>query len=333
MATIKDVAARAGVSVTLVSRYINQKKGVGEDSARRIQSAIDDLHYKPNALARSLVQGETHTIAVLMDHLCSPRLFPFIQGVEEVAFSAGYTPIFLSASGNAARKSRIFAEYSSRGLVDGMILYGDLDATPESRENYVNNTMPLACVDCAAEHLAGDTIRFDSSQGAYQLARHLLRDRRWVCLFIAEPDSADTRSRISGYGRAVKEISDEDHMHIVNSGWTEEEGYQTMMRLLNKGICPEAVMATNDACAYGVMKALTERGKRIPEDVAVTGFGGDGVQSVDTRLPALTTVQQPMKDIGKEAAKMLILRIAQPGLPLENRFFSSQLVLRRSSHL
>jgi len=333
MATIKDVAARAGVSVTLVSRYINQKKGVGPESAKRIQDAIDDLHYQPNALARSLVQGETKTIAVLLDHLCSPRLFPFIQGIEEVAFTAGYTPVFLSGAGDPKRKAQIFSEYSSQGLVDGMILYGDLAVDEKNTQSIFNRNLPIACVDCQTEQISGDAIRIDSAQGAYQLARHLLRDHRWVCLFTAEKDSADTKSRITGYGRAVKEISDEDHMHMVDSGWTEEDGYQTMTRLLNKNICPEAVMATSDACAYGVMKALVERGKRIPEDVAVTGFGGEGVTTVDTRLPALTTVQQPMKEIGREAAKMLILRIAQPGLPLEKRYFSSQLVLRRSSRL
>jgi len=333
MATIKDVAARAGVSVTLVSRYINQKKGVGPDSAKRIQDAIDDLHYKPNALARSLVQGETHTIAVLMDDLCSPRLFPFIQGIEEVAFPAGYTPVFLSGGGNIKRKSSIYAGYSSQGIVDGMILYGDLDVTEGTNKDTFTANLPLVRVDCMTEHLSGDRIRFDSAQGAYQTARHLLRDHGWVCLFTADKDSADTKSRITGYGRAVKEISDEDHMHVVESGWTEEDGYNTMNRLLSKGICPEAIMGTSDANAYGVMKALVEHGKRIPEDVAVSGFGGEGVSSVDTRLPALTTLQLPMKEIGKEAAKMLILRIAQPGVPLENRFFSSQLTLRRSSRL
>jgi len=329
MATMKDVAARAEVSVTLVSRYINQKKGVGPESAKRIQEAIDELNYKPNALARSLVQGETKTIAVLLDNLCSSRMFPFIQGIEEVVHAAGYTVIFLSGAGDVRRKAQIFNEYS-RGRVDGILVYGELEF--DLREDDLRGTtqLPLTFVDSDITFFSGDHVKFDSAQGSYQLARHLLRDRRWVCLFTADKDSRETQNRMNGYARAVREVSDEDHMHMVESGWSEQEGYQTMIRLLSKGICPEAVMAASDDCACGVMKALVEFGKRIPEDVAVTGFGGD-TPVADPRLPALTTIHQPLREIGKEAAKMLLLRISQPGLPLENRYFPSQLSLHRSS--
>jgi len=329
MATIKDVAARAGVSVTLVSRYINSKKGVGPESAAKIQEAVDALHYRPNQLARSLVQGQTKTIAVLLDTLCNQRYFPLIQGIEEITLPAGYSLVFLSAAADAKRKTALFNEYS-HGRVDGIILYGNLEFDIHKDEIDLSSSLPLSFVDSDIRYLAGDHVSFDAAQGAYQLSRHLLRERGWVCLFTGDKNAKETQERISGYGRAIREISDEDHMHMVESGTSEEEGYNTMRRLLGKNICPQAIMAASDASACGVMKALLEHGKRIPEDVAVTGFGGD-VTVLDSRLPTLTTVQQPMKEIGREAAKMLLLRIAQPGLPLENKFFSSQLVLRRSS--
>ena len=330
MATIKDVAKQAGVSVTLVSRYINHKKGVGKESAFRIAQAIDELHYQPNQLARSLVQGKTRTIAVLLDSLRNTLFFPLIQAVEEVAGEAGYDVVFLSSNGDAQRKMELFTTYT-HGRVDGLMLYGGLPVLPQEAGLDVQGTA-LVTVDAELPGVTADAFAFDARKGAYLVTRSMLRDRKWVSLFAGDPGLTLTQEMQAGYEEAVLEFSNEDHIHVLPCGFEEGQGYGTMRRLLGKGICPQGVLAASDEAAYGVMKALLENGRRVPEDVAVAGFGGLG-QGQDGKLPALTTVNRPMYAMAHEAARVLLDRIAQPGQPGETRKFEPEVMIRRSTRL
>ena len=325
MATIKDVARHAGVSVTLVSRYINAKKGVGAQSAQRIAAAIDELGYQPNTLARSLVQGHTRTIAVLMDSLCLPSFFPFIEGIEEAAEGTDYNIIFLSGS-TTALKQRYFDEFSI-GRVDGMIVSG---ALPVESSQHSAKGRALTLVDNRIPGLEADIIFFDNRQGAYLLTRHMLRSRRWVCHFSGGQRTLAAFEREEGYRQAMIEAQGEDHVHIVECGLEKKDGFDTMKRLLGKGLCPEAILCATDEAGFGVMQALLEHGKRVPEHVLVAGFGGDeGV--IDPRYPSLTTVALPLKEMGKSAVEMLLARIANPDMPHQEKEHTPHLLLRRST--
>lgn len=330
MATIKDVAKQAGVSVTLVSRYINHKKGVGKDSALRIAQAIDELHYQPNQLARSLVQGKTRTIAVLLDSLRNTVFFPLIQAVEEAAQESHYDVVFLSSHGDAQRKLELFSAYT-HGRVDGLLLYGGLPGGA-AEGGLEGHSTALAVVDGNWPGEDADCFASDAKQGAYLVTRSLLRDRKWVSFFTGETEMAMTEQMQAGYEQAVLEFSNEDHVHVLSCGFQEEQGYGTMRRLLGKGICPQGILTSSDEAAFGVMRALQEAGRRIPEDVAVAGFGGGG-QCPDPHLPALTTVNRPIYDMTREAVRALLQRIEQPDKPREVQSFEPLLLIRRSTRV
>lgn len=325
VATIKDVARKAGVSVTLVSRFINARKGVGPESAQRIASAIEELGYQPNTLARSLVQGRTSTIAVLMDTLCSPSVFPFIEGVEEGLAGTGYDAVFLSGS-TPELKQRYFEEFSV-GRVDGMIVSGAL--TVESSRHSAKGRA-LTLVDNRIPGLDADIVYFDNRQGAYLLTRHMLRSRRWVCHFSGGPLLLAATEREEGYRQAMIEAQGEDHVHIVECGLNKQDGFDTMKRLLSKGLCPEAILCATDEAGLGAMQALLEYGRRVPEHVLVAGFGGEN-NMIDPRYPSLTTVSLPLREMGKNAVSMLLSRIANPDLPYQEKVHTPHLLLRRST--
>ncbi|MGI5878324.1 MAG: LacI family DNA-binding transcriptional regulator [Christensenellales bacterium] len=325
MATIKDVAKKAGVSITLVSRYINARKGVGAESAQRIAAAIEELGYQPNTLARSLVQGRTGTVAVLMDTLCSESHFPFIEGVEEGLADSGFIPIFLSGS-TIERKQRYFDEFSV-GRVDGMIVIGALSV--ESSQHSARGRA-LTLVDNRIPGLDADIVYFDNRQGAYLLTRHMLRTRQWICHFSGGERSLAAFEREQGYRQAMLESQGEDHVHVVECGLNKKDGFETMKRLLGKALCPDAVLCSTDEVAFGVIQALLEHGKRVPEHVLVAGFGG-GSDTQDPRYPSLTTVAMPMREMGRDAAQLLLARIANPDLPTQVREHMPRLLLRRST--
>ncbi|NLG37503.1 MAG: LacI family transcriptional regulator [Clostridiales bacterium] len=325
MATIKDVAKKAGVSITLVSRYINARKGVGAESAKRIAAAIEELGYQPNTLARSLVQGRTRTVAVLMDTLCSESYFPFIEGIEEGLAESEYSAVFLSGS-TVALKQRYFDEFSV-GRVDGMIVSG---ALPVESSQHSAKGRALTLVDNRIPGLEADIVYFDNRQGAYLLTRHMLRTRQWVCHFSGGERTLAAFEREQGYRQAMVESQGEDHVHIVECGLDKKDGFDTMKRLLGKDLCPEAVLCSTDEVAFGVMQALLEHGKRVPEHVFLAGFGGSS-DPLDPRYPTLTTVALPMHEMGRDAAQLLLARIANPELPMQVREHMPRLLLKRST--
>lgn len=325
MSTIKDVARRAGVSITLVSRYINGKKGVGAQTAERIREAIDELGYQPNTLARSLVQGRSRAIAVLLDALDNPSYNAFIRNVATHIHAAGYKALFLSGE-TPELKHAYFNEFSL-GPVDGIIVCGMLDP---SKITLSASGRVVTLVDNQIPELQADCVLFDNRQAAYLLTQHMLRGARWVCFFSGDKRLFPCQEREAGYRQAIEELQGADHVHVVESGMERADGYETMKRLLGKGLCPEGILCCTDEAGMGAMEALLEAGKRVPQHVLVAGFGGSQ-EVTDPRLPALTTVGMPLEEMAQEAVELLLARIEDPKRPYQRREHMPRMLLRRST--
>ena len=326
MATIKDVAREAGVSVTLVSRYINGKKGVGKETTARIEEVVERLHYQPNQVARSLVQKETKLLGVLLDDFCDERNVPLIRGMEEAAQKEGYRLVLVSGGNDPDIKRQAYFDFAL-GRVDGMVVCGAL-----GYDRTMRGGVPVATVDFEAPLLGGDTLLFDTQEATFQLARHLLQRRRWICLLADKTGGELSEARTAGYKRAMLQITDADHLHVVDCGHTHHDGYTTLRRLAGKNIFPEAVLAPSDAAAYGAIQAAIDLGKRVPEDILVAGFGGGGAAPSSTH-PVLTTVIKPLREMGGEAIALVLRRIRNPELSPERKMYVPQLVLNASTRV
>lgn len=327
MATIKDVAREAGVSVTLVSRYINGKQGVGKDSAQAIAAAIEYLHYQPNQLARSLVQGSTNTLAVVVDQWDAPNLLQLVAGIEAACREAGYYAAFFCAGGDTSRKKDLIRTFST-GRADGILVLGPAEG---SFLQEVGTSVPVVTIEGSLDGYPCHEIRMDYEAGGYQITRHMLYARPWICLFKGAPDDPVAHAMERGYIQAVREDAGEDRIHRVVCGTSAKDGYTTMHRLMAKGIYPQGILACSQAAAMGAMKALMERGRSIPRDAFVAGFGGEALSAVKG-YPALTTFLPPWEALGRKAVETLLEERTHPNAKAQVYKLVPKLLLRESSH-
>ncbi|MCY0896834.1 MAG: LacI family DNA-binding transcriptional regulator [Alicyclobacillaceae bacterium] len=305
MATIRDVADSANVSVSTVSLCLSQPHRVSEATRQRVFLAVEKLHYRPSGAARDLRNRRTNTIGVFLHNLSGPFYSELIAGVEEITDSLGLTVIVSRVTKNQLQGSvRLLRE----ARVDGAII---LDPSIESRDlcKYAGPNLPLVVLDrplSANFQSEFITATFaDHEGGGYLVGRHLLEHGYTRFTFIAGPiDSEDSRLRHQGFFKALQEAHvDTMTVPVVHGDFKESGGAQAMATLIDHGFIPDAVFAANDEMALGVMQTLSQRKLRVPQDVAVMGF--DDIRLARYVSPPLSTIHQPMYELGKAAMLQL----------------------------
>lgn len=316
MATIKDVAARAGVSVSLVSHYLNGRKGVGPESRRRIEEAIDALHYRPNELARSLVRQRTNTIGVMVSHLSNPFLFGLLDGIESGA--ADYNIVYCSASIETQKRKRYF-EFFLHGRADALIVYGSGTADEELIHDLTRSGFPVVLIESKLPDSAAGRVLIDSFAAGKEATEYLLSLGHRELLFISGMERiAAVRDRRVGFETACA-AAEGVHPHILKPEYADEglisrqmlfEGaYRAMQQYLEENPAPHAIFSSGDILAYGAVQALREKGLRVPEDVSIIGFDDEPGYEFGMAFPRLTTMRQPLNLIGQLAVKAAIAQI------------------------
>ncbi len=332
MPTILDVAKRAGVSKTLVSRVINGQSGVGEENRERILKAIKELGYKPNMLARSLVLKQTNTIGVILDSLCVPFYFDFIRSVMQQGQTLGYSMLFCAEANDINAKSR-YMNHFTQGNADGIIIYGSSFADTQIISNLAKTEFPLVVVEHDIEEASTNKVLVDNVQGARMAVNHLIsKGCKDIRHFMGDPYKKVYLDRLKGYkeamsesGLAVKEES------ILYSQFTEQSGYENMMRLIQANDVPEAIFCSGDVIAFGVIRALVKNNYSIPRDIKIVGFDDDRPDSFDMVFPGLTTVRQPLEEIGKEAIAMLDYIIKNRSKVHKKMMIMPELIIRETT--
>jgi LacI family transcriptional regulator len=326
MASVREVAARARVSVGTVSRVINGYTDVSPVLRARVEEAMRELSYAPNQLARNFRRQRTGTIGVVVPDITAPFFADLVKQIEAAAREAGYSVLI----GNSDNRSDVESEYVSRldeRGVDGLILApsmgGDhLAALDRAR---------LVVVDQEVEGL--DVVATDHETGARDVVQHLvsLGHTRIAC--IAGPQTA-FRQRLVGYRAIVQpllsagsNVSIEAYIRVEPMG--DQWGLHSANELLNLPQPPTAIFATSDQQAIGVLRACADRNLRVPQDISVVGF--DDIPLADLVQPRLTTVQQPTREIGRLVVERLLRRFETPGLPALRRVVPGRLMVRRSS--
>ncbi len=328
--TIHDVARLAGVSPSTVSRVLNDKPGISEETRQRVIQAARELGYLPDMAARTLASGRTYNLGFLVHprHTLGPHSFygEVLAGADEEARKHGYHIIF-SADGNTKNPTVI-----QQNRVDGLILAG-CDISREVITALKLQNVPLVLVDNHVPKV--DSIVTDNVGGAYEAVTHLIElgHRRigFVCEWFQDLSFAE---RFEGYKRALAEHGIPFDERLIAEGLPRQPktGYVAAQRLLAKvtpDIMPSAIFAANDLTAVETMRALREHGFRIPEDVAIVGF--DDGELAEHVVPSLTSVHVFRKEMGALAVRRLLTLLENPQEPpLHTRVFT-ELVIRESS--
>ncbi len=329
MPTIREVAKKAGVSSTSVSHVLNNTRFVSEDVRERVNAAKRELNYRPNALARSLRRGETHTLGLILPDSANPFFAEVGHAIESAAFALGYSVILCNTE-NDENKERLYTEVLENKQLDGIIFVG-AGENREAISEIIQNGLPLVVVDRNMGSLELDTVTTENYQGGLLATQHLLSLGHQIIGCITGPSNiTPSAERVTGYRAALQQAE----IGVVESLLTRGDfhapsGYSAAMLLLQQTPRPTAIFVCNDMMAIGAMRAAAQLGLRVPEDIAIVGF--DDIQLASYTNPSLTTVAQPKQEIGQLAVKLLFERMSDPSLPPRHTILSTQLIIRESS--
>lgn len=296
--TIEDVAAKAGVSRSTVSRVLNNDPRVAGYTKHLVDNAIKELGYSPNAIARNLKTRRSHMIGIIADDIDNMFVSRIVNGIESQARTRGFTIILGKAGVDMALK----ADYSQ--LFEGMRVEGIIYASSRIREIDsigLRTRIPAVCVYCHTREPSVTSVLPDFAGGAYMAVSHLIQIGYTRIAFINGPSEwQSSQERLVGYRRALELHNITFDPQIVREGeWSVESGYRITKQLLEDAQEFDAIFGGNDEIAVGAMDAIKERGFTIPSDIAVIGF--DGREFAQFVRPMLTTVQLPLNEMGKLA--------------------------------
>ncbi|SNY60631.1 LacI family DNA-binding transcriptional regulator [Paractinoplanes atraurantiacus] len=314
--TIADVAARAKVSKTTVSRVLNGKGELDESTAARVRAVIDELGYVPSARAVGLARGRTRVVGMLVPSLTWPWIGEVIQGAVDVLETERYGLLLFTCNRGEESMRQFGAQVSAKSF-DGLLVI-----EPEGTLDYIATLhargLPVVLID--DRHQASGqipSIGTTNHDGAGSAARHLLEIGRTRPLMVTGPDRFGcTQQRFTGFADVFAEAGHPITTDRVHPGdFTTAAGAAGVRAALESGVDFDAVFAHNDLAAIGAMRELLDHGKRVPQDVAVVGF--DDIPTAAHTQPPLSTVHQPLREMGEAAARALLGHFE--GTPLPNR--------------
>lgn len=330
MATIKDVAAAAGVSFTTVSHVVNNSRPVSASVRTRVEEAIRELNYVPSAVARSLKARSTATVGLLVPNGTNPYFAELARGVEDACAAHGYCVFFCNSDDDPAKQQgylRVLREKRIDGLIiasagEDAVLAGSL----------ANANEPIVVVDRNIEGLETDLVQIDHERGAWLATRHLLALGHARIACIAGPVSTAVGAmRVHGFLRALSQHG----VAVSNDAIVEAEasgsgGYHAAQRLFDT-VRPTAIFAASDMMGIGALRAAAERGISVPGECSIIGF--DDIELARYTYPSLSTVGNSVRTLGEIAAHTLIDRIAGRASPgeLMRRVVAPQLIEREST--
>lgn len=312
--TLLDVARAAGVSAATVSRILNGTARVAPAKAAAVQEAIARLRFKPNLFARSLKTGVTMTVGVLTQSIESQFYAHALKGIEVGLEGSGYSPIIASGHWDAQTDLQSLRLLTNR-RVDGVII---LTATIDDQAiRALAQEQPVVVTERALHAPQLYAVQLDQQRGGYLATRHLLEQgHRRIAHITGVAHRRDATERQRGYAQALREAGVEpDAALCVQGDFTAPGGQRAMAALLERGVEFTAVFCANDESALGARLALFERGLRVPQDVSLVGFDDLPVSSFMT--PPLTSVHQPVFEIGLHAAHAMLRLLGHDTQPAE----------------
>jgi len=325
--TIVDVAARAGVSKSLVSLVMRGVATVSDEKRRLVLEAAAALGYRPNAVARSLVRRRTNLLGIVISDLHNPFYAEVVDGIDAEAGKHQYRTIISTVDHRALAERRALDTLLEL-RVDGLILASpmlELDdvVTAASRE------LPIVLVARRSGRARTDSIRNDDSSGASLVVEHLAGLGHKRIAHIDGGSGSGAPERKEGYLRAMRERRLESFAQVVPGMYTEEGGRRGVGALLARRPYPTAIFVANDLAAIGALGALAEQGLRVPDDISIVGYDNTSLAAV--RHIDLTTVDQPRPEMGRQAVRLVLERLSGKRERARHLLVPPKLVVRRTT--
>ena len=329
MATIREVAESAGVSYATVSHVINNTRLVSQETRERVLAAMDALNYRPNALARSLRQGKTNTLGLVLPDSANPFFAEISRSIEDEAFKKGYS-VFLCNTELDIQRELFYVDVLSKKQVDGIIFVAAGDQA-DSLDFLRSRNMPVVLIDRDLPNVEVDAVLSDNQLGGFLATRHLLSLGHTRIACIAGPSSiTPSAERIIGYRRALEEVGlSYDESLILRGDYHAQSGMEITHSILQMEPRPTAIFALNDLMALGALRAAAEAGCSVPQDLAVVGY--DDLEIAHFTNPPLTTIAQPKREIGAQAVHLLVDRMSHRNRPPTRLVLAPELIIRRST--
>ena len=328
--TIKDVAKKAGVGITTVSRAMNDKSEILEETKKNILKIADELGYRPNSLAKSLVTRKSKTIGVLIPDSMYSFFSDMVQGIADENLLRGYSIVLSHSQGDADRELEYIRILEER-RVDGMLIY-----PVQEDDRYIGelkkSSIPFVFLNRHTNELECDFVINDNFHGAYLAVDYLIKKGHSEITYLCAKQASSTgRERIEGCQEAFKRNDlNLTSLNIKNCKPNIESCYNHVKNHLIENKKITAIFVWDDKLAIGAYKAVFEAGLRIPEDIAIIGY--NDIETSKYLSPPLTTIRQATHQIGETAAKILLDKLESDHFDdIKREIFKPELVIRESS--
>lgn len=309
LVTIKEIGKLAGVSPTTVSRVLNNSRAVQPEIYEKVLAVAEQMGYTPNTAARALVKKGTNAIGVVVNNLHDPFFHDLLLGFEYGALKSDYHVVFCSVMGKSMEEKRKYVSYLSNGVVDGVILYGVYLFDEEFIRGLYSTGFPTLLIENNVEAVQAHTFSIDNQQGVYAAVEFLFQhDHRRIAYIAGKQDKAVCVERLLGYREAVRALgleAREDYVSFIEEG--SEDGWPIMDAFLSMPaqVRPTAVLCYDDAVASHAIRCALKRGVRVPRDISVMGFDNQTIAPSGYTGPAITSVAQPLYEIGYDSIVLL----------------------------
>ncbi|QJW46029.1 LacI family DNA-binding transcriptional regulator [bacterium BFN5] len=327
--TIKDVAQAAGVSIATVSRILNGQSGVSPALIAQVQLAVAELDYQPNAVARALKVQESRSLGLIIPDIENPFFPALVRGVEDYAQEKGYALILCNTDGHSEEEAK-YIKFLLSKQVDGILCVANLSFA-EHGEWLKQVSVPIVLVDRRIPGAPFSTVLVDNMLGAAMAVEHLIQQgRKHIAMIGGKIQSPTNLERTDGYRQALM-LHGLPYLNelVINADFTFEGGFAAGKALIAGGKHFDAVFAANDMMAIGVIECLAQHHVQVPEDVAVVGF--DNIRMAGWYKPALSTISQPVYEMGQIAAKMVLEQMLDGTVAAQTVMLTPELIVRQSS--
>ncbi|WP_066172974.1 catabolite control protein A [Bacillus marinisedimentorum] len=302
--TIYDVAREAGVSMATVSRVVNGNPNVKPTTRKKVNEAIERLGYRPNAVARGLASKKTTTVGVIIPDVSSIFFGELARGIEDIATMYNYNIILSNSDQNTDKELHLINTMLGK-QVDGIVFMGG-KITEEHVEEFKKSPVPIVLAATTEQSHSVPSVNIDYKQAAFDAVKHMTDHGHNRIGYVSGPleDPINGEYKITGYKEALEEAGlSYDENLIVIGDYTYDSGLEAAETFMNLDQPPTAVFSGTDEMALGVIHGFQDSGLRVPEDVEVIGF--DNTRLAKMIRPQLTTIVQPMYDIGAVAMRLL----------------------------
>ena len=330
MATLRDVARKAQVSVSTVSRVINLEPLVKRDTRQKVEAAIDELGYRPNRVAQRLrsINTKNKLIGLVLPDIQNPFYVDVVRGVEEAAYQQKFA-VMIGNFDQSEEKEKIFLEVLQSESIDGLIVAPYRNRDQHIRK-VIENGYPVVCIDRGLVGIDVDVIKVNNEAGAFAAIDYLIGlGHTRIAHITGHPTIPTTNERIAGYEKAMLQSDlPVDPALVRSSDSSYQSGADLMSELLAIAAPPTAVFTANNLLTLGALKTIHERGLNVPNDISIVGF--DDMYWSMSLNPPLTAVRQSGYEIGSRAAEVLLQKIAHPERSTSSVVLDTELMVRES---